>query len=168
MNLNLRTRRAGPVACAVLIGAAFLVTGCVLSSGSNIGQSDQDHLNSRVQDVHRAWDRFLAEVVPCPEGRPEVFAACFEAGYRRSDIEPATVELSQLLERTRGNVDNGACRESLIAFQHKLDQFHERLVVFEQDVAGLRPRDAIAAAAATTRARLDEAIRLQNASVSAC
>jgi hypothetical protein len=168
MNLRVRHRRSGPILRAVLVGAAIVVTGCTSISGSHLGQSDQDHLNSRVRELHHAWDRFLAESVPCPEDRLDVFVACFEAGYQISGVEPAAVELSQLLGRTSSDLEGGACRKALETFRDKLEQFRGRLVGFEQDVSAQRARDVIIADAVATRARLDEAIRLQIASVHAC
>jgi hypothetical protein len=152
----------------VLLVTAILATGCTSISGSHLGQSDQKHLNSRVSELHHAWDRFLAASVPCPEQRLDVFAGCFEAGYQSSGVEPATVELSQLLGHTSSDLDDGACRTALETFRNKLEEFRGRLVGFEQDVTAQRARDVIIADAVATRARLDEAIRLQNASVRAC
>jgi len=168
MSLRVRHRRSGPTLPAVLLVAAILVTGCTSISGSHLGQSDQKHLNSRVSELHHAWSRFLAASVPCPEQRLEVFAGCFEAGYQSSGVEPATVELSQLLGHTSSDLDDGACSDALERFRDKLEQFRGRLVGFEQDVSAQRSRDVIIADAVATRARLDEAIRLQNASVRAC
>jgi hypothetical protein len=168
MNLRVRHRRSGPILRAALLGAAILVTGCTSISGSHLGQSDQRHLNRSVGELHHAWDRFLAESVPCPEDRLDVFAACFEAGYQSSGVEPAALELSQALRRTSSDLDDGACRKALETFRDKLEQFRGRLVGFEQDVSAERARDVIIADAVATRARLNEAIRLQNASVRAC
>jgi hypothetical protein len=168
MNFRLRHRRSGPILRAVLLGAAILVTGCTSISESPLGQGDQEQLNSRVHEFHHAWDRFVAESVPCPEDRLDVFAACFEAGYQSSGVEPAAAELSQLLGHTSSDLDGGACRTALETFRDKLEQFRGRLVGFEQDVSAQRARDVIIADAVATRARLDESIRLQNASVRAC